>query len=94
MMIENRAGDDDGGSFVHVLRLPQHGLPHLAPLLDTVMWKRLGMFGLLSRGILTGSTVQFGDALFLLVVADDDPTPALEVATRGCLVRGIDQPKE
>ena len=64
-MIENRARNNDGGSFVHVLRLPQHGLPHPAPLLDTLMRERLGMLGLLSGGILTGSTAQFSDPLLL-----------------------------
>ena len=85
-----------GGQAEHIARVPDGRAvyPHPSPLLAAVMGERLALLDLLASGFQAGSTIQISDPPLLLVVADDDPTPSLEVATRGRLVRGIDQSEE
>ena len=89
-IVHDATGDDDDRCLVHVLRLPEHGVPH-APALAVVV-RQLARVAFGGGVVDARPPIQIADAAPLLGIADDDPARALEVASRRRVVGGLDQP--
>ena len=83
-VVHDAARDDDHRGLVHVLGLPQHGVPHSST-------GTAGSVALDRRVLEARLPVQLADAAALHGVADDDPPGALQVASRRRAVRCFDQ---
>ena len=90
-IVHDATRNDDDRHLVHVLRLPEHRIPH-ALTAFTVMVRQLASRVPLGRGVVeTRPPIQVADTAPLLGVANDDPTCTLEVPSRRRAVGGLDQ---